>query len=159
AAGEPSAPTAPELSYAWEKTVHIGEEEVLIRGITPDTTSPATPSGSSGRNRSRTAPASRRSAQPAPTHSDGSAPRRPDITPLPPAGNLQMLLRRTGDKYQGVLLEGSTVVEHYVERPENTSIVGNIYVGVITAVVASLEAVFVDIGTGSHGILRLKGGV
>lgn len=166
------------------REVRIGSDVAYIRRLTPSSspTEDAPREAASQGSRSRRpqprkqSPGSR-PASTAPTSTPGDAaptnsdtgdqeasapsqrPRRPDITPLAPAGNLQMLLRRTGDAHQAVLMEGATVVEHHVHLPAHISLVGNIYLGVVTATVPSLEAAFVDIGTGAHGILRPKDGL
>ncbi len=85
--------------------------------------------------------------------------RLPKVQALPPSGSLQMLIRETRHQTQVVLMEGPIMVEHYVERPDTKSLIGNLYIGVIRAVVPSLEAVFVDIGVGAQGILRPPGGI
>ena len=46
--------------------------------------------------------------------------------------------------------------EFYIERPEDKTIVGNIYKGRIEAVVPSLNAAFVDIGQSKKGFLYLS---
>jgi Rne/Rng family ribonuclease len=46
--------------------------------------------------------------------------------------------------------------EFYIERPEDKTIVGNIYKGRIDAVVPSLNAAFVDIGQSRRGFLYLS---
>ncbi len=52
-------------------------------------------------------------------------------------------------------LEGRSLVEHYVSRPEDaaTSIDGNIYLGKVQNVLPGMEAAFVDIGTPKNGVL------
>jgi ribonuclease E len=53
------------------------------------------------------------------------------------------------------VLEGRSLVEHYVSRPTdtNTQIDGNIYLGKVQNVLPGMEAAFVDIGTPKNGVL------
>ena len=50
---------------------------------------------------------------------------------------------------QIAVLEGRTLIEHYVSRPADdaTQIDGNIYLGRVQNVLPGMEAAFVDIGT------------
>ena len=64
-----------------------------------------------------------------------------------------MLVRVLPHQTQVVVLEGSLLVEHYVHRSENESLVGNIYNGVVRSVLPGLEAAFVDIGTEKNGVI------
>jgi ribonuclease E len=56
---------------------------------------------------------------------------------------------------QVAVLEGRSLVEHYVSRPTdtNTAIDGNIYLGKVQNVLPGMEAAFVDIGTPKNGVL------
>ncbi len=51
------------------------------------------------------------------------------------------------------ILEDGTLVELYVERPENERMVGDIYKGKIENVVEAVQAAFVDIGLEQNGFL------
>ena len=53
------------------------------------------------------------------------------------------------------VLEGRSLVEHYVSRPTDTTtqIDGNIYLGKVQNVLPGMEAAFVDIGTPKNGVL------
>ena len=53
------------------------------------------------------------------------------------------------------VLEGRTLVEHYVSTPtdDTTSIDGNIYLGRVQNVLPGMEAAFIDIGTPKNGVL------
>ncbi len=52
----------------------------------------------------------------------------------------------------GVLEEGE-IVEHYVARADDVSLVGNIYLGKVQNVLPGMEASFVDIGEARNGVL------
>jgi Rne/Rng family ribonuclease len=54
---------------------------------------------------------------------------------------------------QIAVLEENTVVEHYVTRHDDRSIVGNIYLGKVQNVLPGMEASFVDIGESRNGVL------
>ena len=79
--------------------------------------------------------------------------RAPGTTPLPAAGRKQMLVRVLPHQTQIVVLEGPLLVEHYVHRSDQESLVGNIYQGVVRSVLPGLEAAFVDIGTEKNGVI------
>ena len=59
------------------------------------------------------------------------------------------------EKRVAILSDGN-LEEFYIERPEDKTIVGNIYKGRIDTVVASLNAAFVDIGLEKKGFLYLS---
>ncbi|HAN35110.1 MAG TPA: ribonuclease E/G [Acidimicrobiaceae bacterium] len=56
---------------------------------------------------------------------------------------------------QVAVLEGRTLIEHYVSRPADdvSQIHGNIYVGKVQNVLPGMEAAFVDIGTPKNAVL------
>ncbi|MEO8813640.1 MAG: Rne/Rng family ribonuclease [Mycobacterium sp.] len=60
----------------------------------------------------------------------------------------------TGSRYtQIAVLEDGVVVEHFVTSAASTSLVGNIYLGIVQNVLPSMEAAFIDIGRGRNGVL------
>ena len=54
------------------------------------------------------------------------------------------------------IVNNSLLEEFYVERPEEKSIVGNIYKGKVSEIVPSLNAAFIDIGLEKKGFLYLE---
>jgi Rne/Rng family ribonuclease len=54
---------------------------------------------------------------------------------------------------QIAVLERSEIVEHYVTRSHDRSIVGNVYLGRVQNVLPGMEASFVDIGEARNGVL------
>lgn len=73
-----------------------------------------------------------------------------------PTGRYQMIVHVGADRtIQMGVLEGRSLVEHYVSRPEDdaTSIDGNIYLGKVQNVLPGMEAAFVDIGTPKNGVI------
>jgi len=59
-----------------------------------------------------------------------------------------------GDDYtQIVVLEDRVLVEHYVARESQTSLIGNVYLGKVQNVLPSMEAAFIDIGAGRNAVL------
>ena len=54
---------------------------------------------------------------------------------------------------QIALLEDGLLVEHYVARHTQVSMVGNVYVGRVQNVLPSMEAAFVDLGRGRNAVL------
>ena len=58
------------------------------------------------------------------------------------------------DNYtQIAVLEDNVLVEHYVARESQTSLIGNVYIGKVQNVLPSMEAAFVDIGAGRNAVL------
>jgi len=64
-----------------------------------------------------------------------------------------MVVRQTGDRIQIGVLEDNVLVEHYVSRSSQQSMVGNVYLGRVQNVLPAMEAAFVDIGRGRNAIL------
>ncbi|MFO8074614.1 MAG: Rne/Rng family ribonuclease [Egibacteraceae bacterium] len=64
-----------------------------------------------------------------------------------------MLVSVGEQRTQLAVLEERDLVEHYVTRKEDASIVGNIYKGRVQNVLPGMEAAFVDIGQGRNGVL------
>ena len=54
---------------------------------------------------------------------------------------------------QIAVLEDSTIVEHYVTRHDDRSLVGNVYLGKVQNVLPGMEASFIDIGESRNGVL------
>ncbi len=65
----------------------------------------------------------------------------------------RMLIRQRPDYTQLAVLEDEVLVEHYVDRPSATSIIGNIYLGRVQNVLPSMEAAFIDIGRSRNAVL------
>ena len=64
-----------------------------------------------------------------------------------------MLVRKSPQQTQIVVLEGPVLVEHYVARSDRKSIVGNCYLGKVRNVLPGMEAAFIDFGEGKNGVL------
>ncbi len=64
-----------------------------------------------------------------------------------------MVVRQLGDRTQIGVLEDDVLVEHYVNKEQSTSYVGNVYLGKVQNVLPSMEAAFVDIGKGRNAVL------
>jgi ribonuclease E len=64
-----------------------------------------------------------------------------------------MVMRERPDRTQIAVLEDNVVVEHYVARAEESSLIGNVYLGRVQNVLPSMEAAFVDIGRGRNAVL------
>ena len=65
----------------------------------------------------------------------------------------RMLVTEGAERTQIGVLEGRTLVEHYVTRKSGRSFVGNIYLGRVQNVLPGMEAAFVDIGKGRNAVL------
>ncbi|MFE2031518.1 Rne/Rng family ribonuclease, partial [Streptomyces hygroscopicus] len=64
-----------------------------------------------------------------------------------------MVVRQNGDRTQIGVLEDNVLVEHFVNKEQATSYVGNVYLGKVQNVLPSMEAAFVDIGKGRNAVL------
>jgi ribonuclease E len=72
-----------------------------------------------------------------------------------PLGRYLMAVHVGPTATQIAVLEGRTLIEHYVSRPADdaTQIDGNIYLGRVQNVLPGMEAAFVDIGTPKNAVL------
>ncbi|WP_022892056.1 Rne/Rng family ribonuclease [Agromyces subbeticus] len=64
-----------------------------------------------------------------------------------------MVVREKGGRIQIGVLEDGVLVEHYVARNQEASLIGNVYLGRVQNVLPSMEAAFVDIGRGRNAVL------
>ncbi len=76
-----------------------------------------------------------------------------EVVPPPNTARKQMLVRSSPHQTQIVVLEGPVLVEHYVARSDQKSLVGNVYLGKVRNVLPGMEAAFVDFGEGKNGVL------
>jgi ribonuclease E len=65
----------------------------------------------------------------------------------------EMVVRQRDDYTQIAVIEDDVLVEHYVARESQVSIIGNVYLGKVQNVLPSMEAAFVDIGAGRNAVL------
>jgi ribonuclease E len=64
-----------------------------------------------------------------------------------------MVVRSKEGKIQLGVLEDKILVEHYVAKASEASLIGNVYLGKVQNVLPSMEAAFVDIGRGRNAVL------
>ncbi len=64
-----------------------------------------------------------------------------------------MVVRSKDGKIQLGVLEDKVLVEHYVAKSSEASLIGNVYLGKVQNVLPSMEAAFVDIGRGRNAVL------
>lgn len=64
-----------------------------------------------------------------------------------------MVVRSKNGRIQIGVLEDNVLVEHYVARSQDASLIGNVYLGRVQNVLPSMEAAFVDIGRGRNAVL------
>ncbi|WP_350277664.1 Rne/Rng family ribonuclease [Kribbella sp. HUAS MG21] len=64
-----------------------------------------------------------------------------------------MVIRSREDLTQIAVSEDNVLVEHYVTTAEQTSLIGNVYLGRVQNVLPSMEAAFIDIGKGRNAVL------
>ncbi|GAA2924007.1 hypothetical protein GCM10010458_01710 [Microbacterium luteolum] len=65
----------------------------------------------------------------------------------------KMVVRAKNGRTQIGVLEDGVLVEHYVARNQDASLIGNVYLGRVQNVLPSMEAAFVDIGRGRNAVL------
>ena len=65
----------------------------------------------------------------------------------------EMAIRQGAEYTQIAVLEDNVLVEHYVARESQTSLIGNVYLAKVQNVLPSMEAAFVDIGKGRNAVL------
>ena len=72
-----------------------------------------------------------------------------------PAGRYMMCVSVREEATQIAVLEGRTLIEHYVSRPADdvSQIHGNIYMGKVQNVLPGMEAAFIDITTPKNAVL------
>ncbi|HXD62663.1 MAG TPA: Rne/Rng family ribonuclease [Lacisediminihabitans sp.] len=64
-----------------------------------------------------------------------------------------MVVRSKHNRIQIGVLEDGVLVEHYVAKSQDASLIGNVYLGRVQNVLPSMEAAFVDIGRGRNAVL------
>ncbi|MDX6284239.1 MAG: ribonuclease, partial [Kribbellaceae bacterium] len=64
-----------------------------------------------------------------------------------------MVIRAREDLTQIAVSEDNVLVEHYVTTAEQSSLIGNVYLGRVQNVLPSMEAAFNDIGKGRNAVL------
>ena len=136
----------------------VDGETVTVRRFSTAPETPAEPKrkrtgkqpNGGGRNRNQ-----QRSRQDKRQRSGDRRTRRPmlEVVPPPDTARKQMLVRRMPHQTQIVVLEGPVLVEHYVARSEQRSLVGNVYVGKVRNVLPGMESAFIDFGEGKNGVL------
>ncbi len=101
------------------------------------------------------APEQKPSAPRRTSRSNGPRPRPVDdeIIIPPETARKQMLVRTMPHQTQIVVLEGPSLVEHYVAQSGTASLVGNVYVGKVKNVLPGMEAAFVDFGASKNGVV------
>ncbi|HLS15909.1 MAG TPA: Rne/Rng family ribonuclease, partial [Beutenbergiaceae bacterium] len=67
--------------------------------------------------------------------------------------NRSMVVREMDGRTQVAILEDDVLVEHYVARKSQASMVGNVYLGRVQNVLPSMEAAFIDVGKGRNAVL------
>ncbi len=72
-----------------------------------------------------------------------------------PVGRYLMCVQKRGRATQIAVLEGRSLIEHYVSRPNDdvSQIDGNIYLSKVQNVLPGMEAAFIDIGTPKNAVL------
>jgi ribonuclease E len=65
----------------------------------------------------------------------------------------EMIIHEHGDRTQIAVLDGPSLIQHYVAHGKGKSIAGNVYLGRVQNVLAGMEAAFVDIGKGRNAVL------
>jgi ribonuclease E len=87
--------------------------------------------------------------------SNGRPRRRPRRPPRKARPQVDRVMLVHGDPRgpQIAVVEEGKIVEHYVARSDERSIVGNVYLGKVQNVLPGMEASFVDVGEARNGVL------
>ena len=90
-----------------------------------------------------------------PIDDDGTGPKRGRERKGRPVGRYLMTVSVRPTATQIAVLEGRSLIEHYVSRPADdiSQIHGNIYLGRVQNVLPGMEAAFVDIATPKNAVL------
>ncbi|MGQ0846614.1 MAG: Rne/Rng family ribonuclease [Sporichthyaceae bacterium] len=64
-----------------------------------------------------------------------------------------MIVRENAERTQIAVLEDGVLVEHYVNKRESSSLMGDVFLGRVQNVLPSMEAAFIDIGKGRNAVL------
>ncbi|MCF7885308.1 MAG: Rne/Rng family ribonuclease [Candidatus Marinimicrobia bacterium] len=65
----------------------------------------------------------------------------------------KILISRTSSETRSAILEDNKLINFFVERPEETRMVGNIYKGKVENVIKGIKAAFIDIGREQNAFL------
>lgn len=68
-------------------------------------------------------------------------------------GSSKLLINATAYENRIALVENNTLIEYHLERPAETGLIGNIYLGIVVRVLPGMQAAFVDIGLERTGFL------
>ena len=79
--------------------------------------------------------------------------RREPVVVVRRAADKVMLITELDDRDQIAVLQGPTLIEHYITRSGARSMVGNIYLGKVQNVLPGMEAAFIDVGRGRNAVL------
>jgi len=79
--------------------------------------------------------------------------RREPVVVVRRAADKVMLITELDDRDQIAVLQGATLIEHYITRSGARSMVGNIYLGKVQNVLPGMEAAFIDVGRGRNAVL------
>ena len=123
-------------------------EELEVEGADASETSAATVAETYQPSKEK-APQVRR-MRPRPTGTRRRRERPPQIRRIT---DKVMLITEIGERDQIAVLEGRTLVEHYITRSGAHSMVGNVYLGKVQNVLPGMEAAFVDVGKGRNAVL------
>ena len=67
----------------------------------------------------------------------------------------ELLINSTPGELRVALLEENVVQEIHIERENESSIVGNIYLGKVVRIMPGLQAAFIDFGASRTGLLHV----
>ncbi|GIU92242.1 MAG: hypothetical protein KatS3mg011_1148 [Acidimicrobiia bacterium] len=133
------------------KVLRIGRQKVEVRKIVAP--EPRAGNGSKTAQARTSKKRDKRDRPAVKTTRTKPVPRVDEVIVAPEAPRKQMLVRVKPHQTQVVILEGPVLVEHYVTRSDQKSMVGNIYLGKVRNVLPGMEAAFVDFGAEKNGVV------
>lgn len=134
------------------KVLRIGRQKVEVRRVVAPQPSKKQDK-STGNGHRPTGNRNRREQPVIETTRAKTVPRPEEIIVAPESNRMQMLVRVKPHQTQIVIMEGPVLVEHYVTRSDQQSLVGNIYLGKVRNVLPGMEAAFVDFGAEKNGVV------
>ncbi|HYP22679.1 MAG TPA: Rne/Rng family ribonuclease [Actinomycetota bacterium] len=140
----PQQREAPPQEAPREGERQSGNRRRRRRGPKPDAPAQETSSAPEGDEAASKGSSSRRNR--------GRGRRKGPRKSFPRADRVMLVHAKPGGMQIGVL-EDEQIVEHYVAREEDRSIVGNVYLGRVQNVLPGMEASFIDIGEARNGVL------
>lgn len=74
----------------------------------------------------------------------------------PPSASREIVVESSPEETRVVVLENGKPAEIHVERPDERSLVGNVYLGRVDRVIPGMQSAFIDVGLARHAFLHVS---